>query len=475
MANGSEPVVVTTGGAVRGRRHAGVDAFLNIPYAAPPVGAGRFAQPEPHTPWRTVRDAGTGGPTAPQPARGMIGTLDMSPYFGPGWVAGADYLTASVWTPTERPGPLPIMVFVHGGGFVAGSTRAPLYEGSGLARRGVLLVTVNYRLGIPGFLDLPGAPPNRGMLDVLAAVGWVRDNAAVFGGDPDNVTLFGQSAGATVVAAALTAAGSTGLFQRAIIQSGTRVFNREQGERITASAADILGVTSNVAGFAALSDAQLVEATAGLRGLDLRTATHPDPLLGIAPIGVVLDQQPSDALSRGIGSQVDVLIGTNADEGNLYVVPVVATTTNAEVALLAERAHPDPAQLLDRLKAQRPAASPRALLAALMGDVVFEQSARSLAEAHASAHAKASTFVYRFGWRSSALGGLLGAAHTIELPFIFGSAGRPDLRGHHRLLGPAGPPPALASRMQQAWVGFASDGEPGWAAYDANARVKIFK
>ena len=163
-----------------------------------------------------VRDATEPGPNAPQAER-RLGSVDMSPYFGAGWSRGEDYLTVNVWTPAaaRRRRRLPVMVFVHGGGFVAGSTRSALYDGSAFARDGVVLVTLNYRLGIAGFLDLPGAPANRGLLDVLAALRWVRENIAAFGGDPDRVTLFGQSAGATIVGGVLAAPEAAGLVPRA--------------------------------------------------------------------------------------------------------------------------------------------------------------------------------------------------------------------------------------------------------------------
>jgi para-nitrobenzyl esterase len=183
----SDPIVSTTEGAVRGRITDIAHVFLDIPYAAPPIGSARFTAPGPHQPWPGVRDATRPGPTAPQPRRAGFGKLDMSPYFGPGWVPGPDYLTVTVWTPPQAR-TSPVMAFVHGGGFVSGSSRAPLYDGTAFARDGVVLVTVNYRLGIAGFLDLPGAPANRGMLDIVAALRWVRRNIAAFGGDPGNVT-----------------------------------------------------------------------------------------------------------------------------------------------------------------------------------------------------------------------------------------------------------------------------------------------
>ncbi|HUQ55568.1 carboxylesterase family protein [Lentzea sp.] len=217
--------VVTTRGAVRGLSQDGTAVFRDIPYAAPPSGAGRFAPPAEHEPWHDVRDATGFGPTAPQ-ARRVLGSMDPSAYFGEGWHRGEDYLTVNVRTPgPAATGPaatgLPVTVFVHGGGFVAGSGRAELYDGSAFARDGVVFVTVDYRLGIAGFLDLPGAPANRGLLDVVAALRWVRENIARFGGDPGTVTVFGQSAGATVVSGLLATPEAAGLFRRAIVQSET--------------------------------------------------------------------------------------------------------------------------------------------------------------------------------------------------------------------------------------------------------------
>ena len=238
MSQHAEPVVATAQGAVRGLRRDGTAVFLNIPYAAPPAGASRFAAPRPHAPWDGVRDATMPGPTAPQAER-RLGDVDMTPYFGPGWITGEDFLTVNVWAPGAGGARLPVMVFVHGGGFVAGSTRSEIYDGAAFARDGVVLVTLNYRLGVQGFLDLPGAPANRGLLDVIAALRWVRENIAAFGGDPDRVTLFGQSAGATIVGGVLTSpeAASAGrrLFRRAIVQSGSGLgaFTPEQAARVT--------------------------------------------------------------------------------------------------------------------------------------------------------------------------------------------------------------------------------------------------
>lgn len=486
--------VRTAQGEVAGAPHEGFTVFRGVPYAAPPAGTGRFAAPQPHAPWEGVRDATAAGPTAPQAER-KLGAIDMSPYFGPGWVPGDDYLTLDIWAP-DRPArqgrtrsqdrkreqhqALPVMVFVHGGGFVAGSTRASLYDGTAFARSGVVLVTVNYRLGISGFLDLPGAPRNRGLLDVLAALRWVRENIAAFGGDPRQVTLFGQSAGATLTGAVIAAPESRGLVRRAIVQSGSGLgaFSTEQAARVTKAAAAALGIAPNADAFEEVSDARLVGVMARLGGIDLRTTTAYDPLMGLSPFSVVADRQPADAIAAGAtgagsagSADIDLLIGTNVDEGNLYLVPsgAYAASTTADVRAAAERSHPEPDLLVDTYRAAHPGASPGQLRSAVMGDALFGRGSWALADAHAD-RSSGATYSYRFDWRSRAFDGLLGATHTMELPFVFGlDPAQPG--GLGSLFGPGSPPPDLAPRMHAAWVRFARDGDPGWAPYDTRRRV----
>ncbi|WP_433869841.1 carboxylesterase/lipase family protein [Saccharopolyspora sp. CA-218241] len=456
----SDPIVTTTAGAVRGRAGGTAHVFHGIPYAAPPTGAARFAPPAPHAPWSGVRDATAPGPTAPQPRRDF-GALDMSPYFGAGWVPGADYLTADVWTPPNAHRK-PVLVFVHGGGFVAGSARTPLYDGTAFARDGVVLVTLQYRLGIPGFLDVPGAPPNRGLLDVVAGLRWVRENIAAFGGDPGTVTLAGQSAGATIAAGVLAAPEAAGLFQRAIVQSGSGLgaFSPEQAARVTRAAADALGI--GPADFAGVPDGRLVEIAPELGGLDLRTATRFDPLVGLSPFSLVLDRQPAE----GATADVALLVGTNAEEGNLYLAPQgeLTTSTAQDVHDTAARVTADPAALVARLRAEHPAATEGGLRSAILGDALFRTGSRRLADAHAARGRP--THRYEFAWRSPALDGSLGAAHAVELPFAFDNLHVPALRGPHGLLGRPAPPAELATRLHGAWVDFARTGNPGWAASD---------
>jgi len=471
----AENTVVTANGAVRGFRHDGTTAFLNIPYAAAPLGIGRFQAPQPHAPWLGVRDATNPGPNAPQSER-KLGNVDMSAYFGPGWVRGEDYLTVNVWTPDTEGERLPVMVFVHGGGFVAGSTRSELYDGTGFARDGIVLVTLNYRLGIPGFLDLPGAPANRGLLDVMAALRWVQENIANFGGDPSNVTLFGQSAGATIVGAVLADQEAEGLFRRAIVQSGSGwgAFTPEQAARVTRAAAEALGVEPSVEAFADIPDEDLVDIMPKLSGIDLQTETAGDPLIGLSPFSVVLDQQPAEAVAAGRGGAVDLLVGINAEEGNLYLAPFgnFSTSTEADVDAAAVRSHRDPVRLVETYRKARPQASFGELRSAIMGDALFGAGSWRLADAHAE-HDASGTYSYLFEWRSNSLEGELGATHAMELPFVFDNIGLPQLQGHKALLGPDDPPAELAARVHAAWVAFARTGNPGWDQYDTARRATL--
>ncbi|MGW4589480.1 carboxylesterase/lipase family protein [Amycolatopsis thermoflava] len=469
MTCNADPVVETPAGAVRGVRDDSGEFYRAIPYAAAPIGARRFAAPEPHPGWPGVRDGTRPSPTAPQPARDF-GKLDMTPYFGPGWIRGEEYLTVDVRTPAADGGKRPVLVFVHGGGFVTGSTRAALYDGRAFARDGIVFVTVNYRLGIPGFLDLDGAPANRGLLDVLAALGWVHDTIAAFGGDPDNVTICGQSAGATLVGTLLATPEAGGLFRRAIMQSGsgTGAFTPEQARRVTTAAAAALGAEPTAEAFAAIPDERFVAVLPALTGLDLRTSTATDPLAGLSPFSVVRAVQPADALADGPARDVDLLIGTNTEEGHLYLVPqgTLETTTEADVRALAAQVHPHPEAALAAL----PEATPGELRSAVLGQALFGTGTQRLGQAHARLSG-GRTHVYSFGYRSTALNGRLGAAHTVELPFVFDIADEPWLHGDTGLLGPDAVPDGVAARVHGAWVSFARTGDPGWAAYDPRRPV----
>ncbi|GIE76313.1 carboxylic ester hydrolase [Actinoplanes philippinensis] len=467
----TEPVVTTTSGPIRGISAAHGTVFRGVPYAAAPTGRRRFTASRPHPPWTGVRDATRPGPSAPQPTRDTFGALDMSPFFGPSWQRGEDYLTVDIWAPRRRPKPAPVMVYVHGGAFVSGSVNAPLYDGTAFARDGVLLVTVNYRLGVPGFLHLPDAPDNRGMLDVLAALRWIRDNAARFGGDPGTITLVGQSAGATLVGGVLAHPAAPGLIRRAVMQSGNGhgAFTTDQAGIVTAAVSTRLAVPATAAALAGVPDEQLIATVSSLGRLDLRTPDDHDPLGGLTPFSLVLDRQPADVVAE-TGTTVDLLIGSNHDEGNLYLAPLgrMSGTTVEDLHSTAARFHPRPHDLVEAYRRSRPAATIDDLRAAILGAGLFGAGTRAMTVAHA-ASGRAATFAYEFTWRPDSLGGRLGASHVMELPFVFDIAHRPSLHGPNALLGTTAAPSGLATRMHDAWVRFAATGNPGWQPTTSSA------
>ncbi|GLY31428.1 carboxylesterase family protein [Kineosporia sp. NBRC 101731] len=451
--------VQTTLGRVRGTAADGVLAFRGIPYATNSSGADRFAAPIPFPAWSGERDARAFGPTSPQPDRGgAFDPLDLTPFFGPGWVAGDLPLTVNVWTPSvPSHEPLPVLVFVHGGAFVAGSTAASLYDGAAFARAGIVCVTVNYRLGVPGWLHLPDAPANRGLLDVLAALRWVQREIGSFGGDPGRVTLAGQSAGAMIVAAALADQRFAGTFGQAIVASGSGLgaLLPAQASLVTERVAYHLGIGPTASDFATIDDATLIDSLSCLTGLDLRLPGVRHPLAGITPFAPVLDEQPAVTIGAGRGIPAALLLGATTHEGNLYTAPVPGG--EAEALAVAAAASPGGSGPADP-----PHTNWDELRSAILTEAVFREGTRALSAA--SVEARNPTFEYEFTWPSAAIGGTLGAAHGVDLPFVFGRAGAADLRGDRGLLGPEGGPARLEAEMHGAWIRFVTYGKPGWDA-----------
>lgn len=460
---GARQTVETAYGAVSGpARDDGVLSFLEIPYAAAPVGPRRFLPPEPPRPWPAVRDAAAYGPTAPHVrAPGPVAALlPRAP------IPGNDYLNLNVWTPGLN-GERPVMVFIHGGSFTGGSGAISTYDGTAFARHGIVLVTINYRLGADGFGWFSDGTPNLGLLDQVAALAWVRDNARAFGGDPTNVTVFGESAGAMSVCTLLAMPSATGLFRRAIAQSGAArcVVGVETAARVTARLAEILGVAATRAAIAAAPLSQLLDAQARLA---LEVAAGPGPerwgdvarnIMPFEPVvdGTVLPGDPAEALRRGAGARIDVMIGVNADEANLFFVPTGAVSAAGSEALSAfVRARGYPPAVINAYRVARPAATDGELMAAIMTDGFYRVPALEVARAHSG------TYVYEFGWRSPAFGGAIGACHALELPFVFDNLVDP---GYSTLLG-KDPPQAVADAVHHAWCAFAAGGDPGWPPYD---------
>ena len=472
ISTAQHPVVRTTGGRVRGEVVGDIGRFRAIPYAAPPVDGLRFAPPARPSAWDGVRDARSPGATAPQVHRALPG-VDLTPINGPGWRRGPDYLALDVWSPDTGAGGLPVIVYLHGGAFVAGTGSAAACDGAELARAGVVVVTINYRLGAEGFLPVPGGATNIGLRDQIAAVEWVRDNAEAFGGDPGNITLFGHSAGAASVACLLRSPLATGLFHRAIVHSGNDETTRPLavGHRLGAALAAAAGVEHTAEALRTVSSERLLEAqgvvTARETRPDLRDPDGFDPGYGLVTFLPVTgdDVLPSESASAPAGSAPDLLIGTCHDEINVYLVPtrVVDSVDERQAIGVLTASRPDAAAVLAAYGLGDGVITPGLALARALTDLAFRCPARRLADRHPGR-----TYSFDFRWPSPLRHGRLGACHGLELPFVFDTL--------HTAGGPTGlvgdtPPGQIGALMRRAWVDFATTGDPGWPEYRPDHQV----
>ncbi len=472
MQPSAAPVVSTTRGRVSGLVRDGIACYLGIPYAASPTGPRRLRAPEPAAPWDGVREATAFGATPP--CSGYQPPTDRILYQPT--VPGEDWLTVNVWTPDVGAAALPVMVWIHGGAFVNGNTAIPMYDGAAFARDGVVLVTLNYRLGVEGFAVLPDAPANRGLLDQVAGLTWVWENIAAFGGDPGQVTVFGESAGAMSVLSLMASPAAKGLFARAITQSGAAqaAADPDDAALVSAELGRRLGREVSAAALAEVDPDTLVTAQ---RSVSDAMTLDPDParfgatvvssMMAFAPVvdGALLPEHPLAALRAGAASDVPLLTGTTSEEFRFFLVPAgiaAATTEDMLTGLLAARGVP-PA-VLDAQRAKRPDASPGDLLAAVLTDLFFRLPALDVV----AARRPAASWVYEFAWRTEHLE--LGAAHAVDVPFVFDGLGATNVSW---LVGDA-PPQPLADQMHRTWVRFASTGDPGWAPYDQERAVMVF-
>ena len=457
----------TSRGALRGAARDNGMLFGAIPYAAPPVGELRYRAPVPAAPWDGVRDASEQGRPLPRPARQLPG-LFSEPLLG-GREDRDPELTLNVWTPDPGASGLPVLVWLHGGAFIAGSP--DLYDGSAWMRDGVVLVTVGYRLGVEGFVHFQGGDTNVALRDQLAALEWVQEEIAAFGGDPGRVCLAGQSAGAMSLGWLLGSERSRGLFQRAISMSGgvELTYSPEQAARVAAAVAERAGAEPTTAAMSEVPIARVIDVQEGIAPgeLDLDTDDDHDPTGGmvwIAPVrdGDVVAEDPLAAIGRG--AHVDLLIGDASEEGLLYLAGMPGFDEFPAEALdaFAARLSREPEALLAGLRAGEPDATPGKLAAQAITEMAFHAPTRALRERHAS-FGDRRTYCYRFAWRSGALGGRLGAAHAIDVPFVFDAVGDPRYTGaDDRVLGTFGAPQELADRIHGAWVRFVESGDPGW-------------
>ena len=475
--------IVETGlGKLEGFENDGVRVFRGVPYAKPPVGARRFAAPEPVEPWTGVRDAKRYGPAAHQPPL-MLAAL-------PGFDIGEqseDCLYLNVYAPTgaSPSNPKPVLVWIHGGAFVIGAGSQSIYDGQKLARRGgVVVVTINYRLGVFGFLHLgqpDRATENAGLLDQVAALAWVRDHIEAFGGDPGDVTIFGESAGGMSVGTLLGCPAARGLFHKAIPQSGScqAVHDAESAGAVTASIVGALGLESPNVHQLREVPADKLMAVQQATTMQLMLASGKQ-LLPFQPVvdGDVLPRHPFDAIRDGLSRDVRVLVGTTRDEFKLFgfMDPEVRQLDDVKIAkrITQRLPHADGAAIVAGYRASRPESDWASIWLAIETDRVFRIPAIRTAEAQL-AH-QPDVFSYLYTWESPGFGGILGACHAIEIAFVFGCL---DLPGGENFVGKGPDAERLADRTMDAWLAFAKSGDPShagigaWPRYDAARRATM--
>ena len=475
-------IVATQQGRLAGRESRGVHVFRGIPYARPPVGARRFRPPQPPEPWPGTRDATRFGPSAPQSPWPLAAIFDAITVG-----ESEDCLTLNVWTPGLDGARRPVLVWIHGGAFVGGAGSTPWYDGTAFAARGdVVVVTLNYRLGTLGFLhlaDLLGdayiGSGNVGILDQVAALTWVRENIAAFGGDPDNVTVFGESAGAMSVGALLGLPAARGLFRRAILQSGAAhdALTRRRATELALQVLDALWIDrADAATLVRVPVEPLLLAQSAIVAANWETELAFQPVVD----GDTLPARPIDAVAAGSAAGVSLLVGTNLDEMHLFMAfdPTVAVTGEADALRRCARifgAEERAAAALATYRRARPAAAVGDLWSAVLTDHDFRMPAVRLAEAQGRVQPQ--TWMYLFTRPSPAFGGGLGACHALEIPFVFNTL---DAPGAAAFTGGTTPEAkALADAMQDAWIAFARTGDPNhpglpaWPPYEPAQRATM--
>ena len=472
--------VATAQGRMEGIQRDRHQAFLGIPFAKAPTGARRFGAPLAPDSWSGVRPANAFGKSAIQGTSPIPGTAASGP-------RDEDCLFLNVYTPAADDAKRPVFFWIHGGGFTLGSGSEPLYDGKNLATRGdIVVVTIHYRLGAFGYLYLGGhggdgfgASANCGQLDQIAALEWVRENIAAFGGDPANVTIAGESAGSMACATLLAMPAARGLFKRAILQSGAanRIGNVETGARLAAAILGKLGIAEDNAArildvpAAAILEAQLAVPTVGMG-------------LAFAPIvdGKTVPVQPLQAVKDGVAKDIELIIGTNRDEAKLFAAPREPIDEGKLVErvarLLPKKTAARASDLVSTYRRSRETSKLPAtnldILDAITGDELFRIPSIRLAEAQRAHQPR--TLMYLFTYESSARRGSLGACHALELPFMFGTLDAPT---QDKFAGTGPVVEKLAGNMMDAWINFTRSSDPShvgigtWSAYDTKDRATM--
>jgi para-nitrobenzyl esterase len=466
-------IVETAQGKLSGFAKDGIWRFNGIPYAKPPVGALRFRPAEPAEPWAGVRETSRFGPISPQ----IPGAVERM-LGGTAGEQDEDCLTLNIWTPACDGARRPVMVWIHGGAFITGAGSIGLYNGKHLAAKGdVVVVTINYRLGALGFLNLAdasgGAFPGsgaQGISDQIMALRWVGENISRFGGDPGNVTVFGESAGAMSVGALLACPSARGLFHKAIAQSGAAHIGhtREHSAKVARLLLDKMGIAPSQAERILTAPVDAILKAQG----EILDAPHDGGGLPFGPTadGDILPTRAIEQVRAGSAKNIPVLTGTTLEEWKLF------TAARPKLRLMdGQRLRRYTAGLVgeehaDALLAAYTDNSSFERWNAVMTDHSFMVPATRLAEAQST---QAPVFLYRFDWSSSLLGGVLGSCHALELGFVFGTY---DEKLAGTFFGTGVKADALSNAMMESWIAFAKTGNPScaaageWPSYDAATR-----
>ncbi|MFT4231684.1 MAG: carboxylesterase family protein [Leucobacter sp.] len=436
------PAVATSSGAIRGFwQHPGIATFRGIPYAEAPVGELRFAAPRPRRRWSGVLEATEYGPT---PQRGDTGITRIPEHSIP----GEDTLSVNVTTPALDPeSKLPVIVWIHGGGYVSGSPASPWYDGAAFARDGVVLVTLSYRLGFTGFGYIEGAVQNRGVLDWICALQWVRDHIASFGGDPSRVTVAGQSAGGSAVLTLLGAPAAVGLFHGAYGMSAAVADpSLKKAKHRSGRLARLAGVSPDLAGFSSLSETRILELQPKVTSPapphllhDIRELLHDGLMIGPIVDGEIVVSEIETAVSQGPSARAPLVLGTTEDE------------LTGLLGRPADAAHPSVKQRIARHATE----------------AVFHSWVPRIAAAREASPVAGPTYSYRFSWHPAESPY---AGHCIDVPFVFD---RLEAPGVEQVAG-ANPPQELADAVHGGLVSFAKTLQPGWAPDTGDGPSRVF-
>ena len=465
MINQKNPVVNTKNGKIEGLLENGINVFHGVPYAAPPVGDLRWMPPQPVKPWSGVHSAKEFGPIAPQNAMpgGMLMQVPQP--------QSEDCLVLNIWTPGLDNAKRPVMVWIHGGAFIMGSGSDPMYDSDKLPKRGnIVLVSINYRLGMLGFLRLKQttggripATGNEVLLDQVLALKWIKDNIEAFGGDPKNITVFGESAGSVSIACLMVMPDAKGLFQKAIMESGVGSVSvpKEEADRCGELFLKFTGIKKDDAkAMRALTTDQLLELEMKIRmastgaGGTARVTSH-YPVID----GEVIPDVPNKLARQGAAKGILSIIGTNLDEYTLFGMmdPGFANLTEADMkkrltAMLPASGADELIEVYGKAVQKRgEQATPANILTAIITDIMFRIPSLDLVEAQRDN--KTPVYNYMFTWKSPVMGGVLKACHALEIGFVFGK--------YDAMFCGTGPEAdKLSECMQDAWIAFAKTGNP---------------